>query len=605
MSRNTRLWQDPSAAAITYDGDITLGAQWVGYAKAQLNHMLQSTTGPLSATYAPTAEVSIRVDTRPNRIRIAAGSDVFVTVNNKTTSNVVKFDDYAKYIVPSKRTNKTPFYNERGLQSHYRSDPDGFWLGKGKCLSWKYQVVSGFSIVTFYIGGVFGSYQFLLPYNDHVPINAASVSATGLLGRFTEVSTYDNVIAVVSGKIPASVNPADYAIHILGVSKTGGNTATVTLLGSAPVTLPIDLQPGTENGTYVSGFTEDGRRFAIADYRNYSAERVYVIECSLDYSAIVSSLVYAQSAQHLQGSITTTQATTTFIAGNPIITGLKAEGDHFCLLRANYLSGSSVSTTTGGINAPSGTSSGTTDFSAAFQVLRLPSTGFNTFEIVYSSATVHEISATSSITDTQFVGGSSSGMSSRKDLVVLYYSSQHKGILYAKRAVTDKDSQTTTYNPSANNYPFVATKERSTAIAYRWSTISGDFEVLSRSNSSSGVLTGAAAQAAYNDFNPEESFTIMPRFNPSGFTFSGNSPDTAYTKKMAMACFTKLVTRYTGTGFDQVTDVYQDTIFLDLTLALGNALMFEFGRRDTSNTRLTSGPMSTNPSPTGSVSVST
>jgi hypothetical protein len=96
VARNTRLWQDPGATSISYEGDVSAGAIWLGYAKAQLKLMLGNTAGPLSATYSPTVSVTIRIDTRPNRIHIkaAAGGLVITYPDRFSTVALTDVDNF-------------------------------------------------------------------------------------------------------------------------------------------------------------------------------------------------------------------------------------------------------------------------------------------------------------------------------------------------------------------------------------------------------------------------------------------------------------------------------------------------------------------------------
>ena len=74
MSRNSRIWQDSLAHSTVYDGDATECVKWLGWAKQKLQLMLHNTAGPLTATYTPADDITVRVDTRPNRIQITSKS---------------------------------------------------------------------------------------------------------------------------------------------------------------------------------------------------------------------------------------------------------------------------------------------------------------------------------------------------------------------------------------------------------------------------------------------------------------------------------------------------------------------------------------------------
>lgn len=71
--RNSRLWQDSLAHATIFEGDALECGKWLGWAKQKLQFMLHSIPGASSQLHVPADGVVIRIDTRPNRISIAAG----------------------------------------------------------------------------------------------------------------------------------------------------------------------------------------------------------------------------------------------------------------------------------------------------------------------------------------------------------------------------------------------------------------------------------------------------------------------------------------------------------------------------------------------------
>lgn len=78
MSRDSRLWQNSLAAGIVFEGDQVEALKWVNWAKVKLGFMLQSTPGATSGTFAPEEGVTIRIDTRPNRISISVRNTIYM-----------------------------------------------------------------------------------------------------------------------------------------------------------------------------------------------------------------------------------------------------------------------------------------------------------------------------------------------------------------------------------------------------------------------------------------------------------------------------------------------------------------------------------------------
>lgn len=78
MARNNRLWQDSLAHIKFFDGDQNECDKWYAWAKQKLGFMLRSTPGPATQVFAPSSDVLIKIDTRPNRIYIVAGGSVYL-----------------------------------------------------------------------------------------------------------------------------------------------------------------------------------------------------------------------------------------------------------------------------------------------------------------------------------------------------------------------------------------------------------------------------------------------------------------------------------------------------------------------------------------------
>ena len=87
--KNTRLLSNPSAAPYVFEGDPAVCSTWIGWATAKLQHMIKS-PGSLSCTFNPVSDVWIRIDTKPNRIFIKAGSKMYVLWQDGGTRRIKK-----------------------------------------------------------------------------------------------------------------------------------------------------------------------------------------------------------------------------------------------------------------------------------------------------------------------------------------------------------------------------------------------------------------------------------------------------------------------------------------------------------------------------------
>ena len=297
MSRNTRLWQDPGAVSISYDGDVSLGGQWLGYARGKLIGMLQSTTGPLSATYFPVPDVTIRIDTRPNRIRIsAAGGVLSVTLEDITSGP-------GKYPVVG-----TPVYNkfksrflykaqkQKSVDAHYAGDgyflsssiiiTRAFWSDEKKvAISW---AGSGQHAATIYIGGRWGqpvlptgtilSTCFLVPDRS---ILSTGLTFTYVVGILVEaVATKTNTVYFYGAQKGSPVN--------IG-SETVDDRINFSLLEGRASFQITSFATGLAITTIgnITNFTTDAKKIAHIP----TADQIKVLTFSEDYSTVTISII--------------------------------------------------------------------------------------------------------------------------------------------------------------------------------------------------------------------------------------------------------------------------------------------------------------------------
>jgi hypothetical protein len=73
MARDSRLWQNSLAHAKVFEGDQNECDKWYAWAQQKLRFMLANHPGATTQVFAPIDSVTVRVDTRPNRIYIKAG----------------------------------------------------------------------------------------------------------------------------------------------------------------------------------------------------------------------------------------------------------------------------------------------------------------------------------------------------------------------------------------------------------------------------------------------------------------------------------------------------------------------------------------------------
>lgn len=123
MSRNSRLWQDSLAHATIYEGDVGECAKWLGYAKQKLQFMLHNTAGALTATFNPALDVTVRVDTRPNRIYISAGSGLYLESG---------FYDLRSYARCAENTYRPAILNYNPRILAYAAQSPNWWQGQVK-----------------------------------------------------------------------------------------------------------------------------------------------------------------------------------------------------------------------------------------------------------------------------------------------------------------------------------------------------------------------------------------------------------------------------------------------------------------------------------------
>jgi hypothetical protein len=295
MSRNTRLWQDSLAVAISYEGDVTLGAQWLGYAKAQLNHMLQNTAGPLTASYVPTAEVTIRVDTRPNRIRIAAGGNLFVTIENAASGDgnypvvgTPVFNKFKSRFLYKKLVRKSVDALYAGDGYHLASSAittRAFWSDENTvAVSW---TGSGGSTATIYLGGRWGqptlpsgtvlSTCFIVPDKTIFPTGSSFAYVVGVLVE--AVATKMNTLYFYGALKGSPVNIGTQIVddRIIFFVIEGRASFQITSFSTG---LPI-----TTINT-ITNFTADAKKIAHIPI----ADQIKVLTFSDDYFTVVPTL---------------------------------------------------------------------------------------------------------------------------------------------------------------------------------------------------------------------------------------------------------------------------------------------------------------------------
>jgi hypothetical protein len=86
MARDSRLWQNPLAHARIFEGDAAECNKWYAWAQQKLRFMLANHPGATSQVFVPIADVTVKVDTRPNRIYIRSNpGTVFPTFRPSST----------------------------------------------------------------------------------------------------------------------------------------------------------------------------------------------------------------------------------------------------------------------------------------------------------------------------------------------------------------------------------------------------------------------------------------------------------------------------------------------------------------------------------------
>lgn len=78
MARDTRLWISPLAHTKQFEGDISVCNEWYPWAVTRLGFMLKTYPGAVSQVLAPSTDVVVRIDTKPNRIYITANSGLYL-----------------------------------------------------------------------------------------------------------------------------------------------------------------------------------------------------------------------------------------------------------------------------------------------------------------------------------------------------------------------------------------------------------------------------------------------------------------------------------------------------------------------------------------------
>jgi len=540
MIRNTRLWQDPGAAAISYEGDAVLGAQWLGYAKAKLSHMLQSTAGPLSATFTPVSEVSIRIDTRPNRIHINAGGGLFVTVVDKLSAvgdypniGLAPYQDRSDiflYSLPNSKRVKTQFYNSRWYNQSFPAPslPEGFWIGGSVALSWRLPY-------TFYIGGKFGDIA-ILPDSVNIVTGAHVKITTTLLTRFPALSGYTRALILLCKKN----TPLEYTLRVYGVKENTPKSAVdpvliFSFMGVSTVSVPT---AGTTE-TY-TGFNRAATRVAVLETFDTPTfrQKVYFLSFSADYSTNTVDLKYDERYQTIvitgawsdvgdDPRFTSVSSTTTFQGGAPMIRAIRPDGEEFSVIRANYLSytgsqnGNAQQDSTGTNNiAYAQTSSSSSELQLGY----ISNQGYSTLFTFGTFSSLFSITRNGSgYVETDVINSSSTTP------LTVFFSSVNKSALI--REDFSSSAQTITFDligSNINNSSITAVQDR----RLRYYVNSGNTAF--QTDYSSGTSVGSVAPTADVFLVPVGGFTSGAESAIGGVeSFPG---DLAYSDKMLMFC---------------------------------------------------------------------
>lgn len=361
--RGSRLWQDSLAHATIYEGDVGECSKWLGYAKQKLQFMLHNTAGPLTATFNPAADVTVRVDTRPNRIYIKSGVIDYITVMAPTGDS--SGYSYANRLVPpwqpiqQRYFFKTPNEVQLASKALYGGNkrsitvsesgsnyPGGYWSNdKGLACSWTFN--------TLFIQGKYanlltpianGHYDaqikrviLLSPYAGHI----TNAESGGLPVDLVAVvfHTYTDITpSVTSG---TQIKRFD----IVGLA---GTSETFTAYLSPDATDAALLTPDTTQeknidvfSIFVSGvatnFTATTRSFFWLEESVGVDNRVTQVIKKRTFDATISSYTDTTIYSHVVVGYSY-GATYSLLSGEPILCHMQTESDSVGLVRANITS---------------------------------------------------------------------------------------------------------------------------------------------------------------------------------------------------------------------------------------------------------------------------
>jgi len=340
VARDSRLWQDPQAVAVTYDGDPTAGAQWLGYAKATLKFMLSNSPGPLSATYTPTSDVTIRVDTRPNRIHITAGSIVHVAYPDWAQTSAA----LDPTIMPYQINSHHPIYKkDPPIDVVNHSIGGGYWVNSAKssALSWRFNAIY-YSGNSFELAGTKLNYRVLAACMSGGRLAAVSVDPSTV----TSLSFQFNFLRGRRDK-----NTGFISGNLFEDSDIYNGSLTLKVYASTPIDLSEGISPTLLSTRTVDPyptavkqqvvFLGDARRLYIL-YLIGSTQKLVEVKFSADYSSevvtekyvnslntetAVTSAVYTGTALTTTGTATTVRSTEPMADGRAMIFSMFVDGN--------------------------------------------------------------------------------------------------------------------------------------------------------------------------------------------------------------------------------------------------------------------------------------
>jgi hypothetical protein len=327
--------------------------KWLQFAKLKLQFMLHNSPGPLSATYQPADGVTIRVDSRPNRIWIKTGTlPIFVTVMDRdgTLSSGIPETTPPYQILRARR-----YYATRDSVTVANDEYAGGALFNGAAgyggswydtenkhaISWTDDTINH----TLYIGGRYSNIT--LAANIRIQAAALVPLATLALAYPSE----PDLAAFRYGIIVLTVHNSTRACTL---QMYGAYSITI-FTGTFGVKLLGSLALGNRVGQ-LTGFTSDALKIGLlkpATDSNGFTQTVDEIAFAANYLSFTVTRTYNQVAVHVKAALTMTvpdgahHSTGTYVhtrqVGEPYISYLQADGLGFCALRQDLTSISSSS----------------------------------------------------------------------------------------------------------------------------------------------------------------------------------------------------------------------------------------------------------------------